>query len=214
MTPSKHKLIYIGDPMCSWCWGIAPELEQLAEFCDEERLEFEIKVGGLRPGGGDPWNDQMKKFLRHHWDQVLQVSGQPFAYDLLEKDHFNYDTEPACRLVVAARKWLGNGDMEWFRKLQELFYVHSRDLSDLSNIQNLCEENQIDFKEFSAHFNDPEIKQATQTDFQITREWGVNGYPTVVLMQGQEMQGITLGYSRYQQMRERVEAYLSADSSV
>ena len=214
MDESQSKLIYVGDPMCSWCWGIAPELEKLVAFCEQQGLIFEIKVGGLRPGGGDPWNHQMKEFLRHHWDQVLKATGQPFGYALLDKEYFNYDTEPACRLVVAARKWLGNDNMKWFRQLQELFYVHSKDLSDLSNIQELCNENGIDFELFNNHFQSEEVKQHTQRDFQITREWGINGYPTVVLSQEQKLQGIALGYSSYQQMKERILDHLSADSPV
>lgn len=26
---NKPALIYIGDPLCSWCYGIAPELDKL-----------------------------------------------------------------------------------------------------------------------------------------------------------------------------------------
>ncbi|MFQ5523922.1 MAG: DsbA family protein, partial [Acidimicrobiia bacterium] len=39
------KLIYVGDPMCSWCWGFAPEIEDLAD-----EYPVEVVVGGLRPG--------------------------------------------------------------------------------------------------------------------------------------------------------------------
>ena len=27
-----EELIYIGDPMCSWCWGISPELNALEQY--------------------------------------------------------------------------------------------------------------------------------------------------------------------------------------
>ena len=39
--------VYVGDPMCSWCWGFAPALEQL-----ERRYGLPLKVvmGGLRTG--------------------------------------------------------------------------------------------------------------------------------------------------------------------
>ena len=41
------RIIYIGDPMCSWCWGIAPELDRLQAWTT---LPFDVVVGGLRPG--------------------------------------------------------------------------------------------------------------------------------------------------------------------
>ena len=31
-------------------------------------------MGGLRPGGGDPWNNQMKTFLRNHWEHVTMIT--------------------------------------------------------------------------------------------------------------------------------------------
>lgn len=28
---SEKEIIYIGDPMCSWCWGFSPVLDQIRE---------------------------------------------------------------------------------------------------------------------------------------------------------------------------------------
>ncbi len=55
--------------------------------------------------------DEMKNFLKGHWEHVTQASGQPFGYKLMEREDFNYDTEPSCRAVVAARPLVGM--MRW-----------------------------------------------------------------------------------------------------
>ena len=102
ITDLKGKLIYFGDPMCSWCWGIVRNLERLKKRFDGV-LAFEMVMGGLRPGGGDPWNEHMKNFLRNHWQHVHAASGQAFNFELLSKDTFNYDTEPPSRAVVLVR---------------------------------------------------------------------------------------------------------------
>ena len=57
----KQEIIYVGDPMCSWCWGISPDLIKLRDHYRESQVAFRIVLGGLRPGGGDPWDDQMKE---------------------------------------------------------------------------------------------------------------------------------------------------------
>ena len=77
----KGRIIYVGDPLCSWCWGISPHLSKLKAHYKEE-MEFEILLGGLRPGGGEKWNDQFKNFLRQHWEHVTELSGQPFGYKI------------------------------------------------------------------------------------------------------------------------------------
>ncbi len=91
---------YIGDPMCSWCWGISPTVGEVAAFCEAEGIEFSITMGGLRAGGGDRWNEEFKDFLRNEWRNIARVTGQPFGFTLLETPHFDYDTEPACRAVA------------------------------------------------------------------------------------------------------------------
>ena len=91
---------YIGDPMCSWCWGISPALKEVATYCQKHGLDFSVHVGGLRPGGGDAWNSSFKAFLRHEWENIHRVTGQPFGFTILDEAEFNYDTEPACRAVV------------------------------------------------------------------------------------------------------------------
>lgn len=63
-TPSDVVIRYVGDPMCSWCWGISPVVKKLAEYCEQHGLSFVMTMGGLRAGGGDAWNSAFKDFLR------------------------------------------------------------------------------------------------------------------------------------------------------
>ncbi|MCP4459112.1 MAG: hypothetical protein GY816_13980 [Cytophagales bacterium] len=82
------EIIYIGDPMCSWYWGISKHLKSLKE--QFSKYKFTIVVGGLRSGGGNPWNDEMKSFLKHHWEELTKRSGQPFGNKLFDLEYFNY----------------------------------------------------------------------------------------------------------------------------
>jgi hypothetical protein len=66
------EILYFGDPMCSWCWGITNDLEMLKEHFKQE-LQFELILGGLRPGGGDKWDKKMKKMLKGHWGMLMIV---------------------------------------------------------------------------------------------------------------------------------------------
>lgn len=214
MASTTSRIIYVGDPMCSWCWGIAPELDKLQQYCVSNQMGFEIKLGGLRTGGEAPWDQKMKEFLRHHWEQVHQVTGQPFSFDLLDLEIFDYNTEPACRLVVAARKWLGNGHLAWFAALQKLFYVKNKDLSIIQNLEALCEQYKIDFELFKTHFQSEEAMAATAQDFQQTRAWGVRGYPSLILKDEDRLIGLIHGYSTFENIRDRLQEYLSRSSSV
>ncbi len=204
----RQEIIYVGDPMCSWCWGIAPSLIKLRDHFIPEKIAFRIVVGGLRPGGREPWNEDMKKFLRHHWEQVSSVSGQPFGYDLMELDDFNYDTEPSCRAVVVARSLVKEKEMEFFEAIQRKFYVESQDPNDVSFYQNICEAFDIDFNDFKARFESEEVKKETVAEFQLNRRWGVSGYPTIVLLHNDKLHMIAHGYASFERMQEITDHWL------
>ena len=198
-----QEVIYIGDPMCSWCWGMEPGLRALHKAAAEAGLPYTILVGGLRPGGGEAWDDAMRQFLRHHWEEVWTRTGQPFSYELLDDQQrsFDYDTEPPCRAVVIAREMLLQREDEesalhdFFAGIQRHFYADNADPGQVDFYRDICAQAGLDFAEFSERFASEEARQATYAEFNMVREWGVSGFPTVVLRKGRELHLITTGYA-------------------
>lgn len=93
-------LWYFADPMCSWCWGFTPVISAIREQY-QDRLGFELIMGGLRPGTTEPVTPQFRDEILHHWREVHRRSGQPFRFDGALPDGFIYDTEPPSRAAIA-----------------------------------------------------------------------------------------------------------------
>ena len=91
---SQPHLIYIADPMCSWCWGFAPTIESISQRFGES-LPIRLMMGGLRPGTTKPLDQAGRRTIREHWEHVREASGQPFDFRFFEREDFVYDTEPA-----------------------------------------------------------------------------------------------------------------------
>ena len=199
------EIIYVGDPMCSWCWGISPALNQLELTAKANGISYRIVLGGLRPGGGEAWNEEFKGFLSHHWEEVNKRSGQPFGNTLFERESFNYDTEPSCRAVVAARTMNPDIESRFFELTQHRFYVENEDPAEVAFYAPICKNLELDFARFSELFVSQEMKDATRQDFQLNRSWGVTGYPTVVFRKGDKMVAIARGYAEFKQMWAAVE---------
>ncbi|KRW61032.1 DsbA family protein [Pseudomonas sp. TTU2014-080ASC] len=212
----KLAVHYIGDPMCSWCWGISSALKATEAFCADENIPFSVNVGGLRVGGGDPWNTQFKDFLRHEWQHISQVSGQPFGYTLLERDEFNYDTEPACRAVVSVqllqeRDRLPLGVvLEFFSAVQQHFYVDGADPRDVDFYQGPCARVGIDFAAFKQLFRSETAQHAVQRAFEQRRQWGVNSFPTLLLEVDGEHIVLAKGYTTDEQVLTALQRRLTA----
>jgi len=194
-----EELIYIGDPMCSWCWGISPELNALERYATTKSIPFNIVMGGLRPGGGEEWNDEFKEFLKHHWEEVNKRSGQPFGFELFELSDFDYDRATVTARIIAPSKAL-----TFYELVQHHFYVQSKDPKNVSFYKPICEQLSIDFNEFAALFSSDDMKEATAEDFAQSRRWGVRAFPSIVYRKDEQLYLIAQGYATYQALRERV----------
>lgn len=202
---TDEEIIYVGDPMCSWCWGISPQLNALQRYGNQNGIPFSLVMGGLRPGGGDEWNAEFKDFLKHHWEEVHTRSGQPFGYRLFNLEYFDYDTEPACRAVVTVRNIDPNKTLRFYELVQHSFYVKSNDPKQPTFYRDICEKLDIDFKAFATKFLSAEMKAATQQDFKQNRQWGVSGFPAVLYRKNDQLYYIARGFSTYETMKETLE---------
>jgi putative protein-disulfide isomerase len=200
----EEELFYIGDPMCSWCWGISPEINALQRYATQEHIKFNIIMGGLRPGGGQEWSKSFKGYLTHHWQEVNKRSGQPFDFSLFEKDNFNYDTEPGCRAVITVRTIAPEKTLAFFELAQYYFYAKSKDPKQLDFYKIICEKLDIDFNKFSDTFNSDIMKTATQADFAKSRELGVRGFPSVVYRKKEKLYLIASGYTQFDDLKKAI----------
>ena len=178
---------YVGDPMCSWCWGISPTVAEVAAFCAAEGMEFSLTMGGLRAGGGDPWTPAFRDFLRNEWRHIGQATGQPFGLTLLDAAHFDYDTEPACRAVVTAGLLQAGhpqataNTLKFFSAVQRKFYAQGQDPKRVDFYADICASLGLDFAAFAALFDSAQARQTVQQEFVRCRQWGVRAFPTLLL---------------------------------
>jgi putative protein-disulfide isomerase len=188
------ELIYVGDPMCSWCWGIAPELELLTEAHPE--LPLRIVVGGLRPRpNAQTVGPELAGYLAHHWEEVERRSGQPFDRTLLDRHGWLYDTEPSCRAVVVMRELAPHETFRFFKRLQRAFYAEGLSVWDPEIYGELLNGFDVDRDTFLEVFGAQDSVRATWQDFSLARSWGINGFPTIVFRQGSTGQIIARGYT-------------------
>src|SRR3546814_11607747 len=74
---STPHLIYFADPMCSWCYGFSPVLDEIRHAFGRA-LPVRVVMGGLRPGTETPMTEAAKLELAGHWTHVHEATGLPF----------------------------------------------------------------------------------------------------------------------------------------
>lgn len=201
---AQDKLIYVGDPMCSWCYGFAPQLEQLvAEHKDQ--MEIELVTGGLRPYFQQPINE-MKDFLSEHWSDVNKASQQPFNYDILDRADLHYDTEPACRAVVAVRHINPAKEFEFFKLTQEAFYFENKDLRAVDSYDHILDKLDLDKATFKTYFESAEYKELVKKDFARASDLGVQGFPAVLFQSSDKVVVLARGYTSAEAVNAAIQA--------
>jgi len=187
------EFVYVGDPMCSWCWGFAPVLERMQEVYD---VPLRVVVGGLRPGPeAEELDDRLAGFLGHHWEQVEAASGQPFDATFLERrDGWRYDTELPATAVVTMRELNEPQTLPLHSRLQRAFYAEGIDITDPAAYPDIIAGFDVDGDKFAELLVSEDKKKLAWADFAEARSLGVAGFPTLLVRDEQEWAIVTRGY--------------------
>lgn len=189
-------LIYFADPMCSWCYGFSPAIEQIRrEF--GRGLPVRLVMGGLRPGTEQPMTEAAKLEVQSHWRHVAEASGLPFDPAVINQPGFTYDTDPAARAVVVVRREDPELALVYLGRAQAAFYAEERDVTQGGVLADLAAELGLDRERFLAQWDSDDARQETWRDYAISQNAGVTGFPTLVA--GPNAEGVfgvvTRGYA-------------------
>lgn len=190
----KARLLYVMDPMCSWCWGFAPVAEALVEQARAAGVSLHLVAGGLRTGSGAALEPATQRYILEHWQAVAETTGQSFRFEGALPNGFIYDTEPACRAVVAARNL--DADCAWtlVKLIQEAFYVEGRDVTQACVLVELAEKAGLPRIVFAEAFDSAEQLAATAADFTWVQDLGIAGFPTLLAERNGQLALLTNGY--------------------
>lgn len=206
MSQETAKLIYFGDPMCSWCYGFSPELSAVVDQLGEE-LELEMVMGGLRPYNTQSM-PELKSFLTGHWHEVSERSGQEFSYGILDEKEITYDTEPPSRAFIIIRDLCPGSELLFFKELQILFYLRNKNMHLAETYFEAVEQLGISKEKFTNLFESEEYKNKIKADFEKSASLGVRGFPTLLLKKGEEIYLISNGYKESGAIIESIQAKL------
>jgi putative protein-disulfide isomerase len=198
---AELELVYVADPMCSWCWGFAPVIEKIdASF----GVPLRIVVGGLRPGDRAEPIDGIRDSVAHHWTQVAAASGQPFDHAGLDRPGWMYDTLVADTAVVTMREDAPHETRRFLDTVQQAFYAERIDVTDPEVYRDLVAGYPVDADEFVTQIDSAEMKAVAAQDVLETQWLGVTGFPTLLLRDGASTLPVSYGYAPFETVAGRI----------
>ncbi len=188
------RLLYVMDPMCSWCWGFAPVFDALAAQAQAADVSLHLVAGGLRPGTAQSLDGASRDYILKHWRAVAERTGQAFRFDGALPEGFVYDTEPASRALVALRSLAADKVWPLVQAIQQAFYVEGRDVTRPAILVELAEQLGMPRQAFAAAFDSAAQRVATQADFAWAQNLGIAGFPTLLAERNGQLALLTNGY--------------------
>lgn len=189
----KPSVIFVTDPLCSWCWAMLPEIlavrSQLYGW-----LDFELMMGGLQVGNRRPPLEADVKMLQDLWQKVAESTGQQFLGQMPDDPDFIYHSEIACRAVEAMRLFEGKSPWEFFEQLQQAFYLEARNINSVDELGKLAEPFGLESSALAKMLQSEQVIENTRVAFDTAKKLGALALPVVLLDTGAGPKLVSGGY--------------------
>ena len=120
------ELIYVHDPMCSWCWGLRPVFQRLIDQLPSQ-IRVSYLLGGLAADSDAPMAEEMQHQLQDTWHRIQQrIPNTEFNYDFWTRCQPRRSTYPACRAVIAARRIDVELEKSMVLAIQRAYYLQAK----------------------------------------------------------------------------------------
>ena len=192
---SGRQLIYIHDPMCSWCWGFRRTFEQLCASLPQH-VSVTRLLGGLAPDSDQPMPADMQTRLQQTWLRIQQrIPGTRFNFDFWQACDPRRSTWPACRAVIAAREFDTVLETAMIAAIQRAYYLEARNPSDINTLVSLAEHLGIDGMAFAQRLDAPETQATLADEIAQTRSMGADSFPSLRLQTGDSLWPVPVDYT-------------------
>ncbi|MFN6944308.1 MAG: DsbA family protein [Cytophagaceae bacterium] len=193
----KPKLIYVYDPLCGWCYGFSPVMQQIKKDYETE-LDFEIVSGGLAIGERAAPIKVTYSYIKNALVTVEKRTGVVFGpnfREMAEEGSYMYNSEPACMALTAIKKIKPEIAFNYAHTLHDLLFRDGISLNDTNTYIELARKYKIDEHQFLKEFN--ASKEDTYSEFSYAKSLGVTGFPTLILQKDGQNFVLARGYDSF-----------------
>ena len=199
-------IIYMTDPICSYCWALEPVIRRMV-------LTYDCKIryihGGLLPNWDafiDSANDiRSPQDVYHHWLHVSSSTGQPIDPSVWLDDPLN-SSFPACHACIAVRLADPSKESAYLRLLREQVFVYAVNIAKQSVLEHCAVGVGISREEFRNYYHSERVKHIFIEESLEMKRYGAQGYPSIAFYSNGKITPYR-GARRYDQFED---AYLWA----
>lgn len=208
---NNFRAFYFFDVLCGWCYGFSPVIRQLYERF-KDQVEFTAVSGGMVTGDRAGPVAEMAPYLRQAYQRVEEVTGVKFGDGFLEgtlnnKDAIFSSWKPAIALAVF-RTYHRKKTIPFAGALQRGVYYDGMLPDEWDSYGPYAQEFGIPAAEFIEKMKQPRYRESAEQDFSITADFGINGFPTLMLSSDEKLYVLSKGYAPLEPLADKIEELL------
>ena len=195
MNNKSQTLIYIHDPMCSWCWGFRPVWQQVQRAV-AGKLDVRYVLGGLAADTDEPMPEEMRLNIIDNWRRIQrEIPGTEFNYDFWTVCSPRRSTYPACRAIIACRMQQPALENDMLLLIQQAYYLQAKNPSELDVLAALSEQLGLDRRQFVDDMQSQVCQKILLEEIEFCREINISSFPSIVLKQGESCTSLDIDYN-------------------
>lgn len=201
------QFVYFASPMCSWCWGFSPVVQQIKKAYPANQIRLVLTP--FRIDTTQAMDDSLRNYVLGQWHKVQQTTAQPFDFNFSMPPGFIYNTRLVGLAIKAFKKQLVKQELEFMHALQQCFYTKNRDLTNQDVLIEVAKNFPINLNLFTADLISVNIAEQLEQDFNLCQQLAVQSYPTLMAEKNGVYAMLSNGYATYEQLNLSIEAQLS-----
>lgn len=190
------KIIYLLDVQCGWCYGNSENISEINAIFSKD-VEFELLVGGMLLGNQAPkGGEQFHQFILANSPRMeshTKAYVSPDFYKLSKDNSYTFSSYEPDAAIVAIKKIAPDKIFAFTKELQRALFAQGKRLDVFENYVDVLTSLNISVEDFKKEWLSDENKLATEMEFKKAKQLA-NGYPTLILQDGEELITLAAGY--------------------
>ncbi len=207
----KKELLYVYDPLCGWCYGFSPVIKKFAQE-NKDTYEIEVISGGMMLGDRAGEIGKVAPYIKWAYKDVEKATGVTFGKvfldTILEKGTAYFSSlKPSIALTVF-KSYYPEKALEYTSSIQKSIYYDGIEPHQELLYATLASSYEIDKEVFIRQMQDSAFIKQTFQEFELSKTFRVDGFPSVFLHQGNTIQLISEGYVNFDAFMNRLEKFI------
>jgi putative protein-disulfide isomerase len=201
------KLIYVYDPLCGWCYGFTPVIQQVQQQYAAE-MTFDILSGGMILSSNRRPASAMYNYIREAHKQVEATTGITFGPAFLEeylRSEDLMDSEKPSVALTVFKQYQPENAISFAHDMQVALNYDGKSLNDDQTYRELLDKYQLPAAAFLEKMQDDTSRYATHQEFSIVQQWGITGFPAAILDDGDQLYLIAKGFTPLERLVQVIE---------